>query len=230
MEEERRRAWIAILLIAPIPSLNLLFSQFSGDGTLAQAVFVLSKILLLAIPLWWYLKLEGNPISWSLPTQGGWGVATALGLGMGGVILAAWFIIGVRVIDVEEIRTTWGIFGMTDWRILLMACLYWIFLNSVLEEFVFRWFITTRAETVFGDSGVVKPILLSATVFTIHHIIVLAFSVVWWVVVLGTTAIFVSGLLFSWLYLRYRSVWVVWLCHAIADIGLFIVIAIIMLG
>jgi membrane protease YdiL (CAAX protease family) len=230
MEEERRRAWIAILLIAPIPSLNLLFSQFSGDGALAQAVFVLSKILLLAIPLWWYLKLEGNPISWSLPTQGGWGVATALGLGMGGVILAAWFIIGVRVIDVEEIRTTWGIFGMTDWRILLMACLYWIFLNSVLEEFVFRWFITTRAETVFGDSGVVKPILLSATVFTIHHIIVLAFSVVWWVVVLGTTAIFVSGLLFSWLYLRYRSVWVVWLCHAIADIGLFIVIAIIMLG
>jgi membrane protease YdiL (CAAX protease family) len=230
MEEERRRAWIAILLIAPIPSLNLLFSQFSGDGALAQAVFVLSKILLLAIPLWWYLKLEGNPISWSLPTQGGWGVATALGLGMGGVILAAWFIIGVRVIDVEEIRTTWGIFGMTDWRILLMACLYWIFLNSVLEEFVFRWFITTRAETVFGDSGIVKPILLSATVFTIHHIIVLAFSVVWWVVVLGTTAIFVSGLLFSWLYLRYRSVWVVWLCHAIADIGLFIVIAIIMLG
>lgn len=230
MEEERRRAWIAILLIAPIPSLNLLFSQFSGDGSLAQAVFVLSKILLLAIPLWWYLKLEGNPISWSLPTQGGWGVAAALGLGMGGVILAAWFIIGVRVIDVEEIRTTWGVFGMTDWRILLMACLYWIFLNSVLEEFVFRWFITTRAETVFGDSGVVKPILLSATVFTIHHIIVLAFSVVWWVVVLGTTAIFVSGLLFSWLYLRYRSVWVVWLCHAIADIGLFIVIAIIMLG
>jgi membrane protease YdiL (CAAX protease family) len=230
MEEERRRAWIAILLIAPIPSLNLLFSQFSGDGALAQAVFVLSKILLLAIPLWWYLKLEGNPISWSLPTQGGWGVAAALGLGMGGVILAAWFVIGVRVIDVEEIRTTWGMFGMTDWRILLMACLYWIFLNSVLEEFVFRWFITTRAETVFGDSGIVKPILLSATVFTIHHIIVLAFSVVWWVVVLGTTAIFVSGLLFSWLYLRYRSVWVVWLCHAIADIGLFIVIAIIMLG
>ena len=157
-------------------------------------------------------------------------MAAALGLGMGGMILAAWFIIGVRVIDVEEIRTTWGIFGMTDWRILLMACLYWIFLNSVLEEFVFRWFITTRAETVFGDSGVVKPILLSATVFTIHHIVILAFSVIWWVIVLGTTAIFVSGLLFSWLYLRYRSVWVVWLCHAIADIGLFIVIAIIMLG
>ena len=230
MEEERRRAWIAILLIAPIPSLNLLFSQYSGDGSLAQAVFVLSKVWLLALPLWWYLKLEGNPISWSLPTQGGWGVAAALGLGMGGMILAAWFIIGVRVIDVEEIRTTWGMFGMTDWRILLMACLYWIFLNSVLEEFVFRWFITTRAETVFGDSGVVKPILLSATVFTIHHIVILAFSVIWWVIVLGTTAIFVSGLLFSWLYLRYRSVWIVWLCHAIADIGLFIVIAIIMLG
>ena len=230
MEEERRRAWIAILLIAPIPSLNLLFSQFSGEGALAQAVFVLSKVWLLALPLWWYLKLEGNPISWSLPTQGGWGVAAALGLGMGGMILAAWFIIGVRVIDVEEIRATWGVFGMTDWRVRLRACLYWLFLNSVLVEFVFRWFITTRAETVFGDSGVVKPILLSATVFTIHHIVILAFSVIWWVIVLGTTAIFVSGLLFSWLYLRYRSVWIVWLCHAIADIGLFIVIAIIMLG
>ena len=231
MEESKRRAIIAILLIAPIPALNLLIGQYSGSGAIGQLSFVLSKCWLLAVPLWWHLKLEKKEASWSAPTEGGWGVAAALGAGMAGVILGAWFLLGKNAVDVEEVRATWGTFGLTNWKILLGACLYWIFINSVLEEIVFRWFVTTRAEVIFSGSDLTKPILLSASVFTIHHTVALAFGgIVWWVILLGTVAIFVAGLIFSWIYMRYRSVWVVWLCHAIADLGLFVVIGIIMLG
>ena len=231
MESSTKKAILAILLIAPIPSLSLLIGQNSGSGIIGQVTFVLSKCWLLAIPLWWHLKLEGNERSWSPPSKGGWGISAALGAGMAGIILAAWFLLGSVAVDAEEIRATWGVFGLTDWRILLGVCLYWIFLNSVLEEIVFRWFITTRAEILFGNEDMMKPILLSATVFTAHHTVALAFGgIVWWVIILGTVSIFIAGLIFSWIYMKYRSVWVVWLCHAIADVGLFIVIAMIMLG
>ena len=164
MERSTKKAILAILLIAPIPSFSLLIGQNSGSGIVGQVTFVLSKCWLLAIPLWWHLKLEGNERSWSPPSKGGWGISAALGAGMAGIILGAWFLLGNIAVDAEEIRSTWGVFGLTDWRILLGVCLYWIFLNSVLEEIVFRWFITTRAEIIFGSEDMVKPILLSAIV------------------------------------------------------------------
>ena len=51
MDENKRRAILAILLVAPIPALNLLISQYSGSGAIGQMSFVLSKCWLLAVPL-----------------------------------------------------------------------------------------------------------------------------------------------------------------------------------
>jgi hypothetical protein len=230
MGDAKRRALIAILLVAPIQTATLLISHFSNAGWVGQTTFITSKIWLLTIPLWWHLKVDGKKRSWSIPHHGGWKVASLLGIGMAGVILGAWFLIGTWAVDAEAIRVQWGVFGLTDWRILLAACFYWIFLNSVLEEIVFRWFITTRVETLVGSEIKWRTMAITAAIFTLHHTVALLFSVALWLVILGTIAIFIAGLIFSWVFLKYRSIWVVWLCHAIADVGLFIVIGIIMLG
>ena len=31
----------------------------------------------------------------------------------------------------------------------------------------------------------------------------------------------IGGVIFSWLYVQYRSVWVAWVAHAIADVAIF---------
>ena len=39
--------------------------------------------------------------------------------------------------------------------------------------------------------------------------------------ILASIGVFIGGLLWSWLYLKYRSIWVVFLSHAIVDVMMF---------
>jgi membrane protease YdiL (CAAX protease family) len=40
---------------------------------------------------------------------------------------------------------------------------------------------------------------------------------------LGSLGVFIGGAVWSWLYLRYRSVWPCYLSHALADAAIFII-------
>jgi membrane protease YdiL (CAAX protease family) len=42
-------------------------------------------------------------------------------------------------------------------------------------------------------------------------------------VVLGSAAVLAAGACWSWLYLRYESIWPAWISHVIADAAVFIV-------
>ena len=109
--------------------------------------------------------------------------------------------------------------GLTvAWKFAL-AIFFWVFINSVLEEYVFRWFITSKIEQLTG--GVWLPIFISAGIFTIHHTIALAFFIDPLGNFIASLGVFIGGSIFSWLYLRYRSIWIAWLAHAIADIAIF---------
>ena len=102
-------------------------------------------------------------------------VSTLLGIGMAIVIGIAYFLLGDLVIRSEDLADILEPFGLTvPWK-LAIGILFWIFINSVLEEYVFRWFITSKLETLVG--GKWRPILLSAAIFTLHHTIALAFFI-----------------------------------------------------
>jgi membrane protease YdiL (CAAX protease family) len=38
---------------------------------------------------------------------------------------------------------------------------------------------------------------------------------------IGSFGVFVGGSIFSWVYVTYRSVWVAWITHALADVAIF---------
>ena len=118
--------------------------------------------------------------------------------------------------DLIEILDPFGL--TTPWK-LMLAILFWVFINSVLEEFVFRWFITSKIEQLV--SGKWLPILLSAGVFTLHHTIALAFFIDPLGNFLASLGVFIGGVIFSWIYIEYRSIWVAWVAHAIADVAVF---------
>jgi membrane protease YdiL (CAAX protease family) len=65
-------------------------------------------------------------------------------------------------------------------------------------------------------------VLASALGFTLHHIIALAGQFPPVVTVLGSAGVFFGGAMWSWLYLRYRSVWPCYVSHAIVDLPIFI--------
>ena len=223
--EERRRALIALVLVGAAPTVSTLLSYGVGDGAISQAIFLLTKLWLLCFPVVWFLKVDSGTLSWSKPEQGGYAMSIGLGVAMSIVMLLAWLLLG-DAIDANLLRDALEPVGLLDPKVYLAATIYWILINSILEEFVFRWFLVTKSEILVGTGN--PAIILSALIFVVHHTVALAiFGFPWWANLISSIGLFVGGAIFSWLYVRYRSVWIPYIAHAICDIVVFTVGAII---
>jgi membrane protease YdiL (CAAX protease family) len=110
----------------------------------------------------------------------------------------------------------------------LAMALYTCLLNSLLEEYVWRWFVTAQFERLAARP---VAVLASAGAFTLHHVIVLQSQFTdWRLTLIGSLAVFVAGALWSALFLRYRSLWSPWLSHVLVDAAVFAVGARIVFG
>ena len=206
---------LPLLLAGLAPTVAVLL----GVGKGSQIAWLLSKVWLLAIPLYWHLRIDRKEWSWSTPEKGGFRIAALLGLGMSGFILLTFLLFGDRL-DSQQLKDALEPLGLMNPRLYFAAALYWIFVNSVLEEYVFRWFLVTKAEELLGDEH--RAIVLGALIFVLHHTIAMAiFGFPWWANILASLGLFIGGAVFSWLYLKYRSIWVPWLAHAICDVAVF---------
>lgn len=135
------------------------------------------------------------------------------------IIVLMWIIFG-STIDAESMLAEMETTGLTDIRIYIAGMLYWIFMNSLLEEYVFRWFVTTKAVDLLGND--ITAIILSASLFTLHHALALhLFGFIWWQTMLASFGLLSAAAIWSWLYIRYKSIWVCWLSHAICDVAVF---------
>ena len=134
-------------------------------------------------------------------------------------MIGAWLLIGDRI-DGELLKDTVEPVGLLDVRLYIAGAVYWILFNSLLEEYVFRWFLVVKSEALVGTG--LPAILLSAFIFVIHHTFALLFfGFPWWANLLASVSLIIGGAVFSWLYLRYRSVWMPYIAHAICDIAVF---------
>ena len=65
--------------------------------------------------------------------------------------------------------------------------------------------------------------MVSALLFTLHHIVALRAQAGWDVTLLASLGVFLGGCAWSWLYLRYRSIWPGYVSHVLADVAVFAV-------
>ena len=217
--QQKNLALLGLLLVGIAPTVSVVTGFAFKAGVLAIIVFVFTKLWIFGLPAFWHLRIDKIGFSRSPALNGGWAVSAGLGIVMAVVIMLAYFIIGDTLLSNEDLIEILDPFGLTTpWK-LMLAILFWVFINSVLEEFVFRWFITSKIEQLV--SGKWLPILLSAGVFTLHHTIALAFFIDPLGNFLASTGVFIGGVIFSWIYIEYRSIWVAWVAHAIADVAVF---------
>ena len=214
--EDKTKDFVALLLSAPASSIALVTTNLFA-GILGSIVFALGKIWQMALPGIWRIKVENKNISWSPAKNGGWLVASGLGVGMGLVMLAAWWLLGDNL-DPNEIKAYVEPFGLLNpWMYFALFC-YWVLINSIMEEYLFRWFIFEKFETFV--SGKVA-VILSGLVFTIHHFIGVMVMFPLPLALLASFGVFCGGAIWSWIYLRYRSIWPCYLSHAIVDVVMF---------
>ncbi|MDA9168075.1 CPBP family intramembrane metalloprotease [Candidatus Poseidonia alphae] len=219
-DSSRRNSLIALILVGIAPSVSIFASFGSGNGLVGQLAWLTSKAWMLGLPLVWMLYVDKKPFSWSLPRQGGLGVGFGVGVVFSVVMVLAWVFIGQSRVDQDTFRATLEPFDLTVQSTYIAAAVFWTLGNSVLEEYVFRWFIVEKAEALLGEGW--ATVSLSAGIFVLHH-----FFALWFLGfaieanLLACLGLFIGGATFSWLYMKYRSIWVPYITHALCDVVVF---------
>lgn len=216
----RRRATLALGLLAPVPTLAVLATGVWWPGPVGSTLFVAAKLWVVALPAWWYLGVERGAWSWSPLRRGGLGLALASGVVLATAIGAVYAWLGDQLLDPGELRRLVAANGLGRPAVYLAGAAFWITLNSLAEEVVFRWFCYREARAWLPPWGAV---LAAAAIFTAHHVLVLAVQFDGPIVWLGGVGVFAASCVWSALYARTGSIWPSYVSHAIVDVPLFVI-------
>ena len=214
--EARSAAW-ALVVVVPAPTIGALMSFWIAPGPVGLVAYAICKAILYGTPAVWSRFVDGERWSSSRPlpseARRAWVIALLSGLVIGGSIVLAWWLLGERAIDVPRFQGILAENRIATPARFIAAAAWFSIVNSLLEEYSFRWFITTRIERLTPRGAAT----LSALAFTAHHVVVLLAYLPPFATALASAGIFVGGLFWSWLYRRCRSVWPGWLSHALVD-------------
>jgi membrane protease YdiL (CAAX protease family) len=225
----RQRALLALALLVPAPTIGVVCAMLlpATAGTpLGQAIYFASKAWILLVPLLWLLFVERGRWSLSPPQRGGFGIAALLGVVISLVIFGAFRLLE-DMIDAKIVREAATTSGIDTRAVYLGLAVYIFTINAVLEEYVWRWFVFRQCEKLMSGGRIAArtvgrtAVLLSALLFTAHHVCALAAQFDITITMLGSFGVFIGGAVWSWCYLRYRSIWPGYVSHAIVDVTIF---------
>ena len=219
MDKPARYALLSLLLLVPVPSLAVWVGMIQWPDTVfGQAFFAFGKIWILILPLLWLRFVEREPIRLSLPQREGLGFGIVSGLAISVFIIAAFWVFGRSQIDPQVLHDLLARVGLDSPAKYIAMAAYWCLVNSLLEEYVWRWFVTRQFRKLLPA---VAAIIASAIGFTLHHILATQLyfpPVIVWLAALG---VFTGGVIWSWSYLRFGSIWPAYISHALVDIAIF---------
>lgn len=220
--QDRKRAFLALLLLLPVPSIGTAASLvWWADLSAGKAIFIAGKIWIALLPVIWLVWVDRGRLSWSPPRKGGFAMGAGLGTAIAGIVFGTYFAAkAAGLIDDDQVAEQAAKTGLNSLGLYILGAVYWITLNSLMEEYVWRWFVFRKFEILVGGK---LAVVAAALGFTAHHVIALAAQFGWLATVLGAFGVFVGGTTWSWLYLRYRSVWPCYVSHAIVDVSVFVI-------
>ncbi len=210
---------LLLLVIAPITGVAAAMVLWPGS-ILGQVIWAASKGWMILLPVVWHVYIDRGRISFSPMRRGGWIAGFGSGLGIFIIILIAYHLLGRRWIDHDQTRDVLIDLGLNSKARYFTMYAYWVLVNSVLEEYVWRWFVYRKCESLLNPAWAV---IVSAGLFTVHHVLALQAYFDWRVTLLASAGVFVGGATWSCLYLYYRSIWPGWISHAWADLAIFVI-------
>jgi membrane protease YdiL (CAAX protease family) len=215
----KKKALLALILLVPAPSLGAFFGMVVFPNSLTGVlIFGASKLWLFGLPVVWLSFIDRTPFSLSPPRHGGFKMGILTGLLITGFMLSMYWMMGDTLIGKRFLVDKLTAIGLGAPGRYVGAALYWILINSVLEEYVWRWFCVTQCEQLMSKR---LAVVCSALFFTLHHIVATAVYFKPATVLVCAIGVFIGGAIWSMMYIRYRSVWPGYVSHAIADLCIF---------
>ena len=222
LRNERVLALVALVLLVPAPTVGVLLALHTQQGGVGILLWMVAKVWLFGLPTLWHFFVQKHPFSLSPPRQGGFVVSFGVGVLMVAVIWGVFWLWGGDAVSSALIQEKASSFSLNKPLVYLGTAAYWICINSLLEEYVFRFFLYRQSEIlVCGVKGL--AVLMVAVFFTVHHSIALSYYVQTQQNVLASLGVFGAGIIWSTMYSCYRSIWIPFISHLLADIGVFTV-------
>ncbi|MEG4351508.1 CPBP family intramembrane metalloprotease [Microcoleus sp. LAD1_D3] len=215
--DDRQTALLALTLLVPAASIGIIAGLYIAPGGWGQTLSVLCQVWLLVFPIAWSVFVDREKLSLSLPKRQELLAGSIWGIFMFAVIVGIYSLFGQQWIDPVIAKEKSHQLGISSLNIYLTVEAYFVLVNSLIEEFTWRWFVCKKCQLLIPGT---KAIFLSSLFFTIHHIFVIAAYSDWQAVLLGSLAVFTAGIIWSHSYLTYRSLWPSYISHAIADLAL----------
>lgn len=211
------KAQQALLLLIPTASIGVAMATYISPGIFGQACYTLTKIWLVAFPLFWRFTIEKKAIKLPKINIKEINFGLILGVIMSAVIIAAYWFVGLKYLNIIEIRDRATAVGITRVGIYWLAVIYWSLINSFIEECVWRGF-------VYRQCRIWQPhiiaIITSALFFTLHHIIGLFFYLQNpLLAIISSFGVFSAGVIWSVCYQKTRF-WTCYTSHIIADLAI----------
>lgn len=226
-QSDRTRSILALLLIVPVSSIGALASTIVAPGAVGQGIAVCCGIWMLIFPVAWQISIDRQRLHLN-KSLAGLAVGIILGGAMFTTILGSYWFVGKYWLDLADIRSRVSQMGMNIPLMVLGFGTFQTLVNSLIEEYVWRWFVYRHCAVLFTQS---QAIWMSAGFFTLHHIILMAaYGADWRLVAVGTLAVFIAGGLWARCMKAYRSLLPSYLSHLAADLALQIVSWHILLG
>jgi len=215
----KRPALISLLLLLPVPTIGVLFGMMLMPDTAAgRWIFIFCKGWILLLPALWFLLIEKGTPHWGKTEKGGFKTGLVSGLALSACTVAVWLLLGPRLIDAEQVRELVSEIGLDRRAVYMGGALYWIGINSLLEEYVWRWFVTRQCARLMNPAAAA---VVSAMGFTLHHIFALQTYFPLTVTAFCSLGIFIGGMVWSQLFIRYKTIWPGYISHALVDIAVF---------
>ncbi len=215
----KRSALTSLLLLLPAPTLGVLFGMILMPGTaVGQWVFIFSKGWIFLLPALWFLLIEKGTPHRGKTGKGGFKAGLISGLVISLFIVAIYLLLGPRLIDAERVKALASEIGLDRRALYIGGAFYWIGVNSVLEEYVWRWFTVRQCVKLMKPGAAV---IVSALGFTLHHIFALQVYFSPTVTVCCSIGVFIGGAVWSRLFIRYKTIWPGYVSHALVDIAVF---------
>lgn len=218
-------AWVQLLVVLIAPSLGALSGLWLWPGPVGGTLYALCKVVLYGVPLYLLIKRLGFRGLLARPFQGCTRRSTAIGFVTGAIagvtILLLWLFVLSGRVNVTYVLEAMQANGMTAVLKFLAFAAWLCLVNSLLEEIVFRWYVDERLLKIGLPFAFALPI--SASIFTMHHVIVLSAFFNWPLVVIGSVGVFSAGALWSLLLRRSNSLAPGWISHALVDAAIMLV-------
>lgn len=216
------------MLLVPAPSIGTLAAMVLFPGSMpGKGLFAASKLWLFAFPVIWLKLVDRDRFSISPARKGGLIAGLLSGTGLSLLVLLAYFAFGQGLFDKAFFIGKMNEIGLGSLPVYLGGAAYWIIVNSVLEEYAWRWFVYTKCEALVGP---LAAVILSALFFTLHHFIALYSYCSLPITLACSLGVFLGGSVWSFMYMKYRSIWPGYLSHAIVDLCVFALGAALLFG